>query len=231
MNKKLIALVLAGTLALGGVAFSVMYARAADTRAYGDAELVPVLVVSQPVPAGSPADRLVGSVETKRLPKAVVPEGSVSDLASLGQEITNVDLVAGETLLETRFGVKAAAADSTTLPEGMQRLDIVLASPRVPSGLEAGDIIGVLASFAVTKEDGTISNVTELALSKVRVIALESGVAGVQGDTQVTDGVRITFAVTAAQAETIANVAEFGKIWLTAQNDKTITTSSKGASA
>lgn len=230
MNKKLLALLLAGFLALGGVASSVMYARAADARAYGDAELVPVLVVSQLVPEGSPADRLGGSVQTKRLPKTVVPAGSVSDLASLGQEVTNAALVPGETLLKSRFGVEASAS-ATDLPDGMQRMDLVLESPRVPSGLEAGDIVGVLASYTVTDNSGATSNVTKLALSKIRVIALESGVTGGQGENQVTEGLQITFAVTTAQAEKIANVAEFGKIWLTAQNDKTITKSSKGAAS
>jgi len=231
MNKKLIALLLAGVLALGGVVSAVMYAQAADARAYGDAELVPVLVVSQPVPEGSPADRLAGSIETKQLPKTVVPAGAVADLASLGQEATNVALVPGEMLLESRFGATSKQASKTDLPDGMQRLDLVLAAPRVPSGLEAGDIVGVLASYTLTDSSGRTSNVTKLALSKIRVIALESGVTGGQGENQVTDGVQITFAVTTAQAEKIANVAEFGKIWLTAQNDKTITTSSKGASS
>lgn len=231
MNKKLLALLLAGVLALGGVASTVVYARGADARAYGDAELVPVLVVSQPVPAGSPADRLVGSVETKRLPKSVVPDGSVADLASLGQEATNTALVPGETLLKSRFGDKAKKVSTTDLPEGMQRLDLLLAAPRVPSGLEAGDIVGVLASYTVTGKSGTTTNVTKLALSKVRVIALDAGVAGDQGAEQLAEGVQITLAVSSSQAEKIANVAEFGKVWLTAQNDKTITEPTKGASS
>lgn len=231
MNKKLIALLLAGILALGGVASVVMYARGADARAFGSAELVSVLVVSQPVPAGSPADRLAGSLETKQLPKSVVPAGVVTDLASLGQEVTNAALVPGEALLAARFGAPEKSADATELPEGMQRLDLVLAAPRVPSGLEVGDTVGVLASFAQQNKDGTVSNLTQLALSKVRVIDMETGVSGGQGEMQVADGTRVTLAVDTAQAEKIANVAEFGKIWLTAQNDQTITTSSKGASS
>lgn len=101
----------------------------------------------------------------------------------------------------------------------------------MPSGLEAGDIVGVLTSFTVTGRNGQPSNRTRLALSKVRVIDLDSGVTAGAGEGAVTGGVQLTLAVTSAQAEKIANAAEFGKIWLTAQNDKTVTRPSKGASS
>ncbi|MGJ9421287.1 Flp pilus assembly protein CpaB [Aeromicrobium sp. CF3.5] len=221
MNKKLLALLLAGVLALGGVVATVMYARAADARAFGNAELVPVLVVTQQVPAGSPADRLAGSLETKRVPKALVPDGVVTDLAALGQEVTNAVLVPGETLLGARFGEAKKAVDKTDLPEGMQRLDLLLEAPRVPSGLKAGDLVGVLASYAGENAGGSDANSTKLVLSKVRVIGLEDGVAGGQGEAAVGAGTKITLAVNTAQAEQIANVAEFGTIWLTGQNDET----------
>jgi pilus assembly protein CpaB len=219
MNKKLTALALAGVLALGGVVSVVMYARGADARAYGDAELVSVIVVDQSVPAGSPANRLAGSLTTKKMPRAFVPDGVVTDLAALGDEVTNASLVPGEPLLRSRFGVAEKSVSKTDVPAGMQRLDLLLDAPRVPGGLKAGDVVGVLASYSTPGKDGVPKNTTELILSGVRVIGLEDDVSGGAGDAAVAAGRQVALAVTTAQAEKIANVAEFGKIWLTAQTD------------
>ncbi len=217
MNKKLLALVMAGVLTVAGVAAVVSYARGADARAFGDAELVPVLVVSQPVPAGSSASRLVGSVETEQVPRGVRVEGAVTDLASLGGEVTNAALVPGEQLLAKRFGTAVKKVDASALPAGMQSMDLILTAPRVPAGTKPGDTVGVFASYPAT--DGG-SGTTRMTLSRVRIVAVKKNAAGDAGAEATAAGIRVTLAVTTRQAEKVANAAEFGKIWLTSQNAK-----------
>jgi pilus assembly protein CpaB len=228
MNKKLAALLMAGLLTVVGVGAVVKYAQGAEDRAFDNAALVSVLVVTQPVPAGSPAERLVGSVETKQVPKTVLAEGAVTDLASLGAEVTNAALVPGEQVLAARFGEVVKKVDTSELPAGLQQMDLILNAPRVPEGTKAGDTVGVVASYAST--DGG-PGVTRMILNQVRVMSLKQNAVGEAGSEATAEGIKITFALTTNQAERVTNAAEFGKVWLTSQNTKTDVGGSKKVDA
>lgn len=227
MNKKLIALLLAGVLAVAGVAAVVVYAQGAEERAFGDAEMVPVLIVTEPVSAGATTEELAAKVRTAQVPRAVLAEGALSDLASLGGEVTNAALMPGEQVLASRLGEQMKPVDDTAVPEGMQTMDVILEAPRVPAGTKAGDMVGVVASYAnATGDPGQ----TRMTLSKVRVVAVKDelgGASAADSAGQVASAVRVTLALTTHQVEKIANAAEFGKVWLSAQSDTTDTSGSK----
>lgn len=229
MNKKLVALLLAGVLAFAGVAAVVVYAQGAEQRAYGEAELTSVLVVTQEVPAGSPATDLTDSVAMTQVPQSVVAEGAVSDLTALGSEVTNAALVPGEQVVAARFGTQAKKADPAAVPKGMQTIDLILSAPRVPEATAPGDVVGVLASYPAS--DGGPGQ-SRMVLSKVRIVGVAADVAAtVDPALPGATGVRVTFAVTTRQAETVANAAEFGTLWLTAQDEDTDTSGSRKTNA
>ena len=76
----------------------------------------------------------------------------------------------------------------------------------------AGDRVGVFSSYS-----GTTSN----PINQLLVLKVDVGVAG--SDTAT--GALVTFAVTTLQAQQLVNVAEAGSLWLTLQNDTTVSDS------
>ena len=103
MRRRLLAASAALVLALVGTVVLVAYVRGADARALAGVQTVDVLVVAQPVPAGTAAAELAGLVRAEQVPvKAAVP-GRVADLADLAGQVATVDLQPGEQLLAARF--------------------------------------------------------------------------------------------------------------------------------
>jgi pilus assembly protein CpaB len=93
----------------------------------------------------------------------------------------------------------------------MQELSFMLEGQRIVGGaLAPGDVVGVMASF-----DGRTSD----AVNDVLVLKVDAGV----GDGQSAAGATVTVAVRTLDAEKIVNAMEFGKVWLTKQNDDTDT--------
>ncbi len=150
MNRRIAAAVLALALALVGTVILVAYVRGADARALAGVETTSVLVVTRPVPEGTPASELERSVRLEQVPVKVTPAGTVSDLADLGDRVATVDLQAGEQVLASRF-----VDESSLLPPGTveprpgdSEVSVLLEPQRAIGGrLAAGDEIGVYVSM------------------------------------------------------------------------------------
>ncbi|MEH3034264.1 MAG: Flp pilus assembly protein CpaB [Aeromicrobium erythreum] len=210
MNKKVIAIVAAGVLALMGVAVVALWAKQADQRAFDGAELVSVVQVRSAVKQGTPASELGASVRTVKLPSSAVPKDAVRSLEQVSGRVTGVSLEAGEVLLASRMVDPDAKPEAVNgVPRGAQEMTLALDAQRIVGGqLVAGDTVGVILSYP--QDSKMVENrvvVTRIDLNKVA----DSGAAQAN----------VTLAVTTRQAERIANAAEFGKIWLTKQNAAT----------
>lgn len=227
MKKKLIAIVSAAVLAIMGIIALVSYANGADERAYDGAKLVEVLVVKTEIPAETPASRITGAVELKKVPVGVRAEGALTSLDSVRSLSTNVSLKPGEQVLKARFGALTGKdGKSSSLPAGMQEVSVSLSVPRLPTGsLKPGDKVGFVASFAKKDNDGGYTNVVLNNLLVTRVS--ESALGKVGADEAAGVPVLVTFAVKPMDAEKLVNAAEFGKVWLTLQNSQTDTSGSK----
>ena len=210
MKKQVVASVVAFVLAALGVLALVSYARGANDRAFDDARLVEVLQVQSDVPAGTPASRLADSVELVEVPAVVRLDGALTSLDKVSKLSTNTFLKKGDQLVVERFG-DGGKVSSTGVPEGYQEISFSIDAPRALGGeLKVGDRIGILASYGST---------TNFLAQQVQVTRVSNGVVAATNG----NAVLVTVAVKTLDAEKIANVFEFGKAWLTLQNESTDT--------
>jgi pilus assembly protein CpaB len=249
MNRTIIGGVAAVVLAAVGTTFLVGFVRGAEDRALAGQETAEVLVVSQDVASGTAAEDLSASVTTERIPAKVRPAGSVASLDDLEGQVASVDLVVGEQLVAGRFSTPAdvEAASRIEVPEGLQEVTISLAPQRALGGqISPGDVVGLFASFNLDderEEDEIASEASEdlrqelsqtakiilhkLLVTNVQVETLPQTPGEEEGeqsgpDLAPTGNLLLTLAVDVPQAERIVFSAEYGLIWLSAQDENTI---------
>ncbi len=222
MRRRLLAAAAALVLALVGGVVLVAYTRGADARAMAGMDTVQVLVVDQPVAAGTPAEDLPALVRTEQLPARAAVAGRVTDLAALDGLVATTDLQPGEQLLDSRFADPRSlqAPGTVAVPVGAEEVSVLLEPQRAVGGrLVAGDRVGVFLSL----EEGAT---THAVLHRVLVTQVQGAPApaGSASDTD-TDtasagaaapsaSLMVTLAVTAEQAEGVVFGAEHGTVWL-----------------
>ncbi len=220
MNKRVVAALVAAVLAIAGIVLLIGYTNAADERAFNGAKLQPVLQVTETIPAGTKGSDLAGKITEVKLPRTAIARGVVTNLADVKDLLTTVELQPGEQLLLARFADNAPEApveSESGIPVGLQELTIPVDVARALGGtIKVGDTLGVVASYQTADGDG----VTRIVQNRVQVLRISDGgplVDGQVGGTQL-----VTFAVGARDAGKIVNAIEFGKIYLTRQNDATL---------
>ena len=70
-----------------------------------DEDLVPTVVVVEPISAGTDTAVIADLVEVRMLPRSVRPDGALSDLESLPAGVLVHDTVSGEQLLESSIAL------------------------------------------------------------------------------------------------------------------------------
>ena len=89
-------LVMVGTYALVGTS---------NDTGVVDEDLVPTVVVVEPISAGTDTAVIADLVEVRMLPRSVRPDGALSDLESLPAGVLVHDTVSGEQLLESSIAL------------------------------------------------------------------------------------------------------------------------------
>lgn len=145
MNRRILALVLAGVCALAAGVAVVMYVGRADDRAVVGQEPVKVWVTTKAISRGtSLADaRKDGAVVEDVAPARAVPAGAVRDLGGDGLIATS-EIAAGEILLSGRFSAEKAGPETLSIPSGHLAVSAELTDPqRVASFVRPGDDVAV----------------------------------------------------------------------------------------
>jgi pilus assembly protein CpaB len=224
MRRRLLAALAALVLLATGTVVLLAYVKSADARALAGVRTTEVLVVSQPIPEGTPAEALPAMVRTEVLPQKAVLDGRVADLAELAGQVAAVDLVPGEQLLADRFAVPddLGTPGIEPVPAGLQEISVLLEPQRAVGGrLAAGDTVGVVVSM--TFQDGRAA--THAVLHDVLVTQVQGAPAPAQSDAAdaetassgtaaPTQSLMVTLAVTAPQAEAVVFGVEHGTLWL-----------------
>jgi pilus assembly protein CpaB len=223
MRTRIIAVAVAAILAIVGAVVLVVAVRSADQSAVAGAKLTTVLVVQAAVPAGTQADHLGDAVIAEQIPAKYVAHGAVSSVDGLGGLVTTIDLQPGEQLLQSRFSSPEELASSgvhAAVPAGLQEVSIAVDLQRVAGGaVGPGDHVGLFFSFDA---DGPTAASTRLQLNDVLVTSVASTVAKSDDPNAQAQGlVLVTLAVSADDAQNVVYAAEFGHIWMSAQNDDT----------
>ena len=233
MRRRLLAACAALVLLVAGTLVLVAYVGGADARALAGAHPVEVLVVAQPVPAGTSGDQMAEFVSTETIPAKAALAGRVTDLSDLSGRVATVDLLIGEQLLSSRFArpEDRQAPGTVEVPDGLQEVSVLLEPQRAVGGrLAAGDTVGVFVS--VTLEAGPA---THAVLHSVLVTQVQGAPAPVDPSAQggpetasagapaTSSSLMVTLAVTAAQAEAIVFGVEHGTLWFSSEPDGAVT--------
>lgn len=236
VKTRLLGGVAALVLAIVGVVLLATYVQAADRRAQSGMNPVDVLVVQQPIAAGTPLDKIKELVKVQSMPQAAVPAGAVKDLSAFTGKVAGVDLVPGEQLLESRLVDPASltAPDQAAVPKGLEEVTLKLEPERVVGGqLQAGDTVGIFISYNAGEGTGSADNpATKLEFHKVVVtrVSTRTSSSGQSGGSdqngQVSNGtapILVTLAQSGADAQRTIHAVEFGKIYLSKENSDTAT--------
>jgi pilus assembly protein CpaB len=225
-RNKIMGLIGAFILAAVGTTALATYVRGAHDRAVAGEELVDVLVIDQPVTAGTPASDLTQKVRKDQVPVKVRPEAAVGNLQELAGLVAAVDLQAGEQLLRTRFQSPAAQTSSATCstktaaPAGLSEVTIKLdAIHAVGGGIRAGTNVGVNASF---DKDDSNPAVTKTLLRNVLVTCVSSTLVEQKPEAGaspvIASELLITLAVDPGSIEKVIFAAEYGRMYLTLES-------------
>lgn len=228
MKSRLLAGTAAVALALVGALLIIFYASGADQRALATTEPVDVLVVKEPIPAGTPVSDMAASLGTQTVPAAGKSKSALSTLDDKAGTVSAVDLIPGEQLLAERLVTpeEVKAEGSVDVPAGFQEVSFQLEPQRVAGGrINVGDHVGVFLSFESGAYKPKIEDATtQLTLRKVLVTAVQraasaekttEGEANPQETTLPAGALMITVAVNDIDAGKIVFASEFGKLWLT----------------
>ena len=185
MNRRILAVVVALALAIGGGLLVVNYARNADARAIAEESPSRVWVALQQIPSGTTlkdAQRTGLIAETNVAAKAV-PKGSLQEInADNNALIALSDITPGEYLLGARFGDTPIGAKAIEVPAGMIAVSVALSDPaRVGKFVTPGSHIALYQSYQIkdlrNTPEAKILNEnsvhgTSLLLPDVQVIAM-----------------------------------------------------------
>lgn len=243
MNRKITGVIAAILLASVGTFALVAYVQTAKDEAVAGERQVTAYVVREATSKGATLDEVRGAVERTEVPAKVRPDDAVTDLDDLDADlVAAVDLAPGEMLLGSRL-IEAEDLTRAQVPEGLQELTVALEPERAVGGsLRAGDTVGVVLSFdpfdvpdgAGGDQSEQTPNMTHLTFHKVLVTSVQfdqsesEPTAPVGGDDEEDDDesverapsnrLLVTLAVSSPQVEQVVFAAEFGHIWLTAEN-------------
>jgi len=224
IKRRVLAALVAVLLAAGGGVLLLRYVGQADERAMAGMQATRVLVVTRPIPAETPAEKIGPFVNLKALPAVAVAPGSVASLAEIGGRVAGTNLQPGEQVLASRFVDPATLrpANEVKVPAGLSQVSLQMEPQRILGGqLTAGSTVGLFISLPAQGEQ---PGQTHLALNQVLVTRVVGGTTptassgdddeATPGSAQPDGGLMVTLAVGPADAEKVVFGAEHGTIWL-----------------
>lgn len=256
MKRRFALFVTALVVALASTGAVFAYVSKVDARALADQQPTKVLVATERIPAGTTAGEAVaGELATVRtFARTSVPEGALTDVKSVAQQVALTDLYPGEMLLAVKFGEQAAPnSGALTIPEGHLAVTVNLENPRGVSGFVTPNAeVAVFDTFNVfprdagsgqtpsgdrLSDDYDKNRATRLLLPRVKVLAVgaqtslrpeaEDDEAAVPAGAPPT-ATAVTLAVMQKDAEKVIHAAETGSLWFALLSPQSTTAPSQG---
>jgi pilus assembly protein CpaB len=219
-QRRTVGIVVAVVLALLGTMGLVGYVQGAKDDAVAGEKLVKVYVASEKIPAGTPAADISSMTSTEKVPAKVRTQDAVTDLKSVKNEVTSIDVLPGEQLTTSRFVPASAAANAKGVPAGMYGATVSLDPEQALGGqVRVGDHVAIVG---VVNDPTGAGNTASMLVSNVLVTSVQ--IDGQNGDNpnkkEVTNAPTgkffVTFALAQADLERVVSSAKDGGIWLAA---------------
>ena len=234
MNRtRIIGIVLALVLALGGAFVLTGYVSTADSRALAGTKLVPVYVAKQTIPLNTAGDDVQRYLAVKQLPAVAALPGLVTDLASLKGLKANATIEQGEQLISARWSRTAAATSSSTFQMRPDMEAVTLALPieqAVGGQLKAGDTVGVVIASSGGGGLAT-QKLHNVVVLKVQPGDTMSTSTSASSSGAAVDKEMVTLAVETDGAAQLVWGQHFGTVWLTLEQKTTDHASDSTATA
>lgn len=213
-RQKLIGVIASVVLAGVGTGLLVTYVRGAEARAQNGEKTVSVLIATGAIPKGTKTEAISGMVKAEQVPAKVVAAGAIADLTSVAGQVTAVDLLPGEQIVQGRFAATVQAGQATVAP-GLLKVTVQIDSLRAVGGMvREGDMVGVLVSF----DD---PQTTHLIAQKVPVTDVRTDLGApvvAKPDATAPRGLLfVTLALDGPSVEKVVFAAEHGRLWLSEQ--------------
>lgn len=217
MKSRLVAGAGALVAAILGVVLVISYANGADARAQAGMKPTDVLVVTKPIPQGTSAASISGSVQLKSLPSDAVAPTALHSLDGMSGKVVSAAMQPGEQLLSDHLADPSTltAPGSVAVPAGLQQVSFSISADRAVGGkLQAGDTVGVFLSF----DHGAIPSggpeSSALVYHSVLITSVQGVTQPADNSKPATGNLTLTVAVTDVQATKIVFAAQWGTIWL-----------------
>lgn len=234
MNRRVVAVLVAVLLAIGGAALVINYAKNADARAVADNQPTKVYVAKQTIPAGTTlkdAQRKDLIAETN-VAAVAVPVGALKDIGPDNNSLLALsDVQAGEFLMAARFGTTPIGEKAIEVPPGMLAVSVQLSDPaRVGTFVTPGSHLTIFDTFDAAKTadssgsdnkasgSAAAGQATLVLLPDVQVIGMGDAALAApkpqNGDqTQQQAGFLVTLAVTPTDAARLIHGIQTGQLY------------------
>jgi pilus assembly protein CpaB len=186
MNRRILAVLIAVLLAIGGGALVVLYAKNADARAIENQKPEKVYVAQKLVPAGTSlkdAERSELIAQTS-VAAAALPAGALQEITRENNSLLALtDVQPGEFLMTARFGTTPVGTKAIQVPSGMLAVSVQLSDPaRVGSFVTPGSRIAIYATVP-TPQGAATSGGAAAQSTKTTVVLLSDVLVIGMGDT------------------------------------------------
>jgi pilus assembly protein CpaB len=170
MGRRTLLLVSALLIAALGSTMVYLYAQSADERAREGLELRRVLVATQDIPRGTPAEEASTNLwlDEHDLNAEAVADNALSSIDGISDQVALVDIYAGEQILPDKFGSAEEATGAVPLTEGNLAITVSINDPqRVANFVTPGSSVAIFLTGPRDGEEGT-----SLLLPEVKVAAV-----------------------------------------------------------
>lgn len=155
MSRRILAVIVAVLLAVGGSALVLIYAQNADKRAIAEAQPSTVWVAEKLIPAGTTlkdAERTELIAKTQ-VAAAAVPQGALQEVNADNNALLALsDVQPGEYLLAARFGSTPVGTKAIEVPSGKVALSLELSDPaRIGTFVTPGSHIAIYQTYKLVK--------------------------------------------------------------------------------
>jgi Flp pilus assembly protein CpaB len=221
-KTRIIGIILALVLAIGGGVVLTAYVSSADSRALAGTKLVSAYVAKQTIPAATPGENVQQYLAVKQIPAVAALPGLVTDLASLKGLKANATIEPGEQLISARWSRTAAQTSSSTfqMRPDMEAITVALPIEQALGGqLKVGDTVGVVIAAS---QNGGLANqkLHNVVVLKVQPGSTLSTSSSSNGQASV-DKELVTLAVETNGAAQLVWGQRFGTVWLTLEQGTT----------
>ena len=235
MNRRILFVLLAVILALGGTGAVYLYVHNADKRAVDNTRAAKVLVAVHTVPAGTSwNDAVKGNYfQVQSVPVTSAPTLALSsqDASIPLEEVATATIASGQIVLRPMFGPKVSIVGVLPIPDKDIAVSVSVSGPAAVAGfIQPQSEVAVFVTYTPTTGANNKNNggkVTKVLFPRVLVLATAAAAPSTLNAANGSGG-QITLALTQDQAEQLILASQTSTLYLGLLSDTSVTNVDNG---